>query len=451
MSTCCPIAGSPRTFAPPSALHGGPPAHARAVQRQEDPRGPRGLAGPGGYAAQARALAPSDAGPQRGGPSARHLDAIQRAFGHGDACAAAAPPVQRTQRPQPQPIDDAERAGINQIDDEYQAATAPLMPPEPPKPRGAEGEDRTARDAPAAAVGNAAQATAQARRLVAALKKGEHVSPRAQGEIPAAHRAAFDSALRAALVKAFASFKRVRQSQQQLAFWRAAAAAFGAATVTDALGVMPVEERGAGYEHSTTHPENIWGNPKLMEVIALATERTMARVEKELLPKWAKESGATIDPKQHAKMQLHDLNASSLKGAKGSTRGHESHNRGQSADIGYIYRNDKAAPGKVDTRYRPRRELPVATQNRSASDDGKGTFLKRAAEGWDLEANWIFIEELMRFPEVKDVIVDPIYKAKLKQLAKDRIADPKVRAQVLRRIKSWANHDNHFHINVAAK
>lgn len=119
----------------------------------------------------------------------------------------------------------------------------------------------------------------------------------------------------------------------------------------------------------------------------------------------------------------------------GSASGHESHQNGLDADFGYLQSN--AAERNPDS------SGPNGFAEVFVSGD-------RVTPNFDTTRNWFLLKSLVLRGNVGRIFVDPVIKNTFCSFAKtlDPSESSAVRAEILRRLRPYPNHGDHFHMRV---
>jgi len=119
----------------------------------------------------------------------------------------------------------------------------------------------------------------------------------------------------------------------------------------------------------------------------------------------------------------------------GTLSRHASHQNGLDADVAYLTKNHKEYDPNV---------LGEAGFTENFVVGGKIT------KNFDTTRNWFLLKEIVLQKGVGRIFVDPKIKKKFcdKNLTIDAKADLSTRTEVLRRLRPYPNHDDHFHMRI---
>lgn len=210
-------------------------------------------------------------------------------------------------------------------------------------------------------------------------------------------------------------------------------------------------DEGCGLVHQGPQAMQ-YAQPHVIDLLLNASSRAVARVQ-QLAAERAKASGAALDERRDPRMIVHDVNTHDgrLPG------GHLTHGDGRNADVGYFYTseggrgisNEFRKSGGDNTRYETKTRLKANGERVKWTE----RFLREPAADWDVEANWMFVEELLNAPEaeVTQILVDPVYAKLLEAKAREVLKDAEALKRAVAVIQFDGNHDNHFHISATPR
>lgn len=174
---------------------------------------------------------------------------------------------------------------------------------------------------------------------------------------------------------------------------------------------LPLE--GPGFIKITRSRNRFYGSTDLVGLLQFAAEKVSQRYPK------------------GERLRIGDLSQES----GGKITLHASHQNGLDVDAGYYRMNHKEQGGKGNGGFD---EDFVKT-----GPDGK----RRVSENLDAPRNWELMKWIVRSGKVNRIFMDDLIKAELCREA-DRRGERKTYREVLRRLRHWPGHSDHFHLRL---